>query len=173
MYMSLKKITTAVLAIGACLGFVAVLNAGSQNDAGCGLGSMIFEENRMADQVLAATTNGTFGNQTFGITTGTLNCGASAPDAVERRRSSVEQESFVAVNMRNLSREMAAGEGEYVASLASLLGCQESAVPYFGQFTQSRYGVLFPSTSVEPTALLSTLKSEMAQDAQLSSCLAL
>jgi hypothetical protein len=167
--MSLKKLATVITAVGLCLGMVAVLNAGSQNDAGCGLGSMVFKENRMADQVLAATTNGTFASQTFGITTGTLNCGASAPEPVQkRRRSSLEQESFVTVNMRNLSREMAAGEGEYVTSLASLLGCENT--PYFGHFTQSKYDALFPNTSVQPSALLSTLKAEMTRDAQLSSC---
>ena len=42
--------------------------------AGCGLGSMIFEPDSGFTQVFAATTNGTSGNQTFGITSGTSNC---------------------------------------------------------------------------------------------------
>ena len=43
--------------------------------AGCGLGSMIFGDQKGAIQILAATTNSIFGTQTFGITTGTSNCG--------------------------------------------------------------------------------------------------
>ncbi|RYZ63378.1 MAG: DUF3015 domain-containing protein, partial [Proteobacteria bacterium] len=39
--------------------------------AGCGLGNMILGKE---NQVFAATTNGTLGNQSFGITFGTLNC---------------------------------------------------------------------------------------------------
>ena len=46
-------------------------------DAGCGLGSMIITKNTKVMQVLAATTNGTSGSQTFGITFGTSNCSAN------------------------------------------------------------------------------------------------
>jgi hypothetical protein len=45
------------------------------NSTGCGLGTIIFEGQKgIAPQVLAVTTNGTSGNQTFGITSGTLGC---------------------------------------------------------------------------------------------------
>ena len=40
--------------------------------AGCGLGSLAFEPGE--GQISAATTNGTFYNQFFGISSGTLNC---------------------------------------------------------------------------------------------------
>ena len=36
--------------------------------AGCGLGSMVFGDQKGMIQILAATTNNTFGTQTFGIT---------------------------------------------------------------------------------------------------------
>ena len=52
--------------------------AGSYGDAGCGFGSMIFGNQAGFMQVFAATTNGTSGSQTFGITTGTLNCGGGS-----------------------------------------------------------------------------------------------
>src|SRR5438309_10501086 len=42
--------------------------------AGCGLGSMIFGDQKGAIQILAATTNSTFGTPTFGISSGTSNC---------------------------------------------------------------------------------------------------
>ena len=52
--------------------------------SGCGLGATVFEgQSGLFPNVLAATTNGTFGNQTFGLTSGTSGCDA---EAVERQR---------------------------------------------------------------------------------------
>ncbi|QQR88624.1 MAG: DUF3015 family protein [Myxococcales bacterium] len=47
--------------------------------AGCGLGSMLIDSDGFV-QVFAATLNGTSGNQTFGITSGTSNCGDTSPN---------------------------------------------------------------------------------------------
>ncbi len=45
----------------------------ADQDIGCGLGTMIFEgKSGLAPKVLGATTNGISGNQSFGITFGTL-----------------------------------------------------------------------------------------------------
>ena len=45
------------------------------SSAGCGAGSILFEGQKgPVPQILAVTTNGSFGNQTFGITSGTLGC---------------------------------------------------------------------------------------------------
>ena len=84
--------------------------AGSQNDAGCGVGNLIFKDNNsVAPQVLAATTNGTFGNQTFGITSGTLGCtGGGVTKMTQAQRAENKQDAFVTQNWRNINREMAA-----------------------------------------------------------------
>src|ERR1035437_393678 len=89
----------------AVAGLAAAASAG-QNDAGCGLGAQLFKENRPVDQVLAATTNGSFGTQTFGITTGTLGCTSGG-----LLKSSKEREVFTATNFRALEQELAAGSG--------------------------------------------------------------
>ena len=95
-----------------------VAQASGQNDAGCGLGSMLFKEQKPVHQIVAATTNGCFGNQTFGITTGTLGCTSGG-----LIKASKEREVFVATNLRAIERELAAGKGQYASSLASLSGC--------------------------------------------------
>lgn len=153
---------------GALLAAAAVLVASAvayakQNDAGCGVGSLIFKDNEPVQQILAATTNGTFGNQTFGITTGTLGC-----DSGGLIKTSKAQENFVTANWRDLSKEIAAGGGEYVDSLASLMGCSKAATPDFARFAQSRYEVLFPARDTAPQAMLKTLRKEMAKDATLA-----
>ncbi|HYG66757.1 MAG TPA: DUF3015 family protein, partial [Anaeromyxobacteraceae bacterium] len=57
---------------------------GRYGAAGCGLGSMAFGNTPGAVQILASTTNGLFGTQTFGITTGTSNCGEGIINARTR-----------------------------------------------------------------------------------------
>jgi len=162
----MRKIAT--LAAGAML-FASVAFAGTQNDAGCGVGSLIFKQNEMGGQILAATTNGTFGNQTFGITTGTLGCTA-AGNLSQSTRADVEraQKNFVTANYRDLSREMAQGQGEYLSSLADLLGCSPSAAPSFGKMAQKNYGQIFPSKNATPDAVLGVLKLDLKKDASLS-----
>lgn len=62
----------------AAAAFVAAFSASSAfavDSTGCGLGSMIFRGQRgLVPQILAVTTNGSFGTQTFGISTGTSGC---------------------------------------------------------------------------------------------------
>ena len=49
--------------------------ADAPGGAGCGWGNMLFKGQRgVATHVVAATTNGTSGNNTFGMTTGTNGC---------------------------------------------------------------------------------------------------
>ena len=54
---------------------VAAMAAGENNIGSCGWGAKLFDgQQGVAPQVLGATTNGTFGNQTFAITSGTSGC---------------------------------------------------------------------------------------------------
>ena len=151
----------SLLAAAGALLVAGVAMAGTQNDAGCGLGSLLFKEDQPAQQIVAATTNGTFGNQTFGITTGTLGCKNSL---IKQTKA---QENFVKANFRDLSREMAAGGGEYVSSLSSLLGCSDAAG--FAKFAQSDYSTLVPAPNTAPEAMLKTLKTEIQKTPALAS----
>lgn len=67
----MKKIVVAALVT-----LAAASSMAAQNNVGsCGWGSKVFEgKSGIAPQVLAVTTNGTSGNQTFGITFGTSGC---------------------------------------------------------------------------------------------------
>src|SRR3569623_1425632 len=71
-----NKLIIATLLTLSPLGLVMA----APNNVGCGVGTIIFDgQSGAAPQVLAATTNGILGNQTFGIT--------SAPSAVPRTAS--------------------------------------------------------------------------------------
>ena len=136
--------------------------ASGQNDAGCGLGSMLFKEQKPVHQILAATTNGCLGNQTFGITTGTLGCTSGG-----LIKSSKEREVFTATNLRALERELAAGNGQYASALASLTGCG-AKTPEFLSLAKARYEKLFPGAKVGAKELLENLDKEIAADSSLS-----
>jgi hypothetical protein len=83
--------------------------------AGCGLGSILLEgKEGTVFNVLAATLNGSSGNQTFGMSTGTLGC----EDAATAKVSSV---SFIEGNTVALSNDIARGEGEALSAYLTII----------------------------------------------------
>ena len=143
---------------------MAAPSAFAGNSAGCGLGHLLFQgQSGMIPNVLAATTNGSFGSQTFGMTTGTSGCNQN--DSVQNEKA---QEDFVAVNYEKLSEEMAQGRGQYVSALAELMGCNAAAHADFAHLSQTKYETLFSAPEMDAHAMLGTLKGEMAKDAVLS-----
>lgn len=118
--------------------------AGPQNNCGCGLGSMIFEgQDSLVTQVFAATTNGFFGNQTFGITSGTLGC--------ERPQTWVENEKlnkFVSENMDTLAVDIASGKGESLDTLAEIIQVPADRREKLYSALQSNFDNIYPSAKV-------------------------
>jgi hypothetical protein len=107
--------------------------------AGCGLGSLIFKPDSGFTQIFAATTNGTSGTQTFGITTGTSNC-------EDTRGGQTSARAFVETNRVALAKDIARGQGETIASLTELAGCHDAA--RVGQTLQRSFKQIFPSSRV-------------------------
>ncbi len=149
-------------ALAAVLVLSAAAHAGDQNDAGCGLGSMLFREQKPVHQIVAATTNGTFGNQTFGITSGTLGCTSGG-----LIKASKEREVFVATNLRAIARELADGKGQYASVLAGLFGCGSHSAEFLA-LSQARYENIFPSARIGAVELIRNLDQAIAGDAALS-----
>jgi hypothetical protein len=125
--------------------------------AGCGLGSLLFEPSTGFTQVLAATTNGTSGNQTFGITSGTSNCD-SGPG------SSASAKAFVQTNRSAMAKDIARGKGETISNLSALAGCRDSVA--VGSKLQREFKTIFPSAGVTDAQVsdkvVSVLKSEQS-----------
>ena len=98
--------------------------AGGNSNTGCGLGSMVIpNQDTVAMQVLAATTNGTSGNQTFGITSGSLNC--TKPMKIVMND---QAQKFVADNMDAIAVEVAAGQGENLDTLLSMMNVEDKTL---------------------------------------------
>jgi hypothetical protein len=100
---------------------------GSQNMAGCGLGSMVVADNSKWAQVGAAFLNST-GVQTSGITFGTSNCTEDGMSTASR-----EKDAFVEANIADIRRDLSVGSGEYLSSLSSFYGCKGDQVPSFNK----------------------------------------
>ena len=156
-----KKLIGLVLALFL---LPAAFAMAEEKGSGCGLGKKLFAgKSGTGNHVLAATTNGTSGNQTFGITSGTSGCDKDAVILNEK-----EQEVFVAANLANLSQQMAQGDGEHLRALATLMGCSTSVYTDFAGMTQAKYDALFPVVETGTPELLSGLKREMSAHPTLS-----
>ncbi|EQA62373.1 DUF3015 domain-containing protein [Leptospira alexanderi] len=159
-----KRIVSTVLSFAILAGAGLITNhaeAKGYGVAGCGLGSVLISGKGFV-QVFAATTNGSSGNQTFGITSGTSNCTADGIVKLEKA-----QEMFVAVNYESLEQEMAMGKGEKLESFAKLLGCDAGSVSRFGKLTKEKYSSLIKQDTT-PSLLLSAVKSEVKGEPSLS-----
>ncbi len=100
-------------------------------------------ERGIAPQVLAVTTNGTSGNQTFGISTGTLGC---EQDGVVQ--ASAQLSMYTGSSMDQLARDMSMGSGESLHALADILEVAPEDRQEFFTALQQNYGEIFNSADV-------------------------
>ena len=143
----MKKVLVSIAAVAA-LG--SAVFAGVNDQTGCGLGAMIIKDDSSALMLaLQATTNSTFGNQTFGITSGTSGCKKVKLTMNERAAE------FVASNMDQLAKEAAMGRGESVDTLAELLGAEDKAA--FAATLQKNYNRIYTSKDVKMADVLDNI----------------
>jgi hypothetical protein len=134
------------------------------SSSGCGLGTMLFEGQKgVAPQVLAVTTNGTSGNQTFGISSGTLGC---TQNGVVRPPTKVRV--LLMSSLDSLAVDTARGNGETLQSLASLLAVEEQDKARFFVAMQDNFVRIFPSENVTADEVFASMNAVLAEDAVLS-----
>ena len=134
------------------------------NVGGCGWGSKLMAGNQgIAPQVLAITTNGTFGNQTFAITSGTSGCTQNGVVS-----SNWKTAMFIDSNMNKLARDMSVGQGEALDSLASLLGVSSSDKEVFSNAVKSNFGTIFSSADITSQEVAANLKNVLSSSSVLS-----
>lgn len=152
-------ISTAVLTMAVS---TSALAAG--DSTGCGLGTMLMDGKQgVAPQVLAVTTNGTSGNQTFGISSGTLGCSQNGVV-----KSSVKLSMYTGANMQQIASDMSKGHGESLNTMASLMGIQKQDRSHFYQVAQTNFDKVFTSDKVTAGQVIHNLDNVMATDPQLA-----
>lgn len=138
--------------------------AGENNVGSCGWGSKVFEgQSGIFPQVFAATTNGSTGNQTFGVTSGTSGC---TQDGVVK--STWKTAMFIDGNREKLAHDMSSGSGESLESLAKLIGVQDQHKAAFFQATKENFAKIFSSDNATPDQVLVSLKQVLASDRALA-----
>ena len=127
--------------------------------AGCGLGSLIFKPDSGFTQIFAATTNGSSGTQTFGVSSGTSNCDTGAGNAKSAK-------AFVQTNRAALAKDIARGRGETISSLAALAGCSDSRA--VGIKLQHNFRTIFSSAKATDLQVSDSVVNVLSKDASLS-----
>lgn len=142
-----KILISMVVSAGLTTGLFAAANS----NAGCGLGSVIIDKQGLIWNVFQATTNGTSGNQTFGITSGTSGCEHSVSFLDSRTQE------FVASNMDAISQEIARGDGEHLDTLIELLDISDKGG--FKVALQENYNKLYKSKDSQSADVLDGVAS--------------
>ena len=155
------KQASMVLAMAVLCSPVAAANAGTmESGPGCGLGAMMWADSaakkHILQQSMIATTNAT-GMQTFAISSGTSGC---TNDGVVVQREKVNV--FAGINFQNLTQEMAQGQGEHLASLATLMGVPEESQPEFFSLAQDNYAKILRSSEATSVTMVNGLYLAMA-----------
>ena len=145
----MKKIVSLIAAIGLTTAVYA------NENTGCGLGSLIIKnQNTVVLQALAATTNGTSGNQTFGITSGTSNC-----DKPSNFVSNDKLNKFVGENMDELALDISAGRGETLETVAKLMNVENNEA--FSAKLQSNFTSIYSNENVTSAAVIDSIAKYM------------
>lgn len=151
----MKKIVIAALAT-----LAAASSMAAQNNVGsCGWGSKLFEgQSGVAPQVLAATTNGTSGNQTFAISSGTSGCTQDGVVSTHWKTA-----MYIDGNRVALARDAAAGQGESLNVLAEVMGVKAADRALFASTIKANFAAVFANEQVA-----ANLKSVLAANQQLA-----
>ncbi len=159
----MKKLSVLVTMLVSLI-FASSASAAGYGAAGCGWGGKVIGKNNDIMAQLGATIlNGVSSNKTFAQSSGTSGCGKVGLVTAEN-----EQTVFVASNYHNLAKQMAAGEGEDLNTLATLLGCPTDKTAQFRIFTRQNYSSIFASAETTPSGMLVSLKHDLSGDPTLS-----
>jgi len=142
---------------------VAMASAGGD---GCGWGNALFVgQCGTGPHVLAATTNNTFGNNTFGMTFGTNGCSVAG-------KLSYGGKNVVSAIMNEFSEDVARGEGDALNTVAVLYGVEPTDRDTFASVMHENFAVLFPNEDVTVDEMIVSMENVMKADPTLTKYLA-
>jgi hypothetical protein len=144
----MKKLFTSV----ASLTILSVsAYAGGNSNTGCGLGSMLIPvQDTVATQVLASVSNVT--SQPFGITSGSLNC--TKPFKLVMNEKA---QRFVAENMDAIAEDVAAGQGENLDTLLSMMKVKNKELA--ASKLKANFSSIYSSSDVNSAVVLDNIAS--------------
>ena len=153
----MKKLMCGAVLLTASSSAFAVAPGGP----GCGWGNMLFDGQSGPVHFLASTTNGTSGNNTFGMTSGTNGCSIDGT-------LTYGGQSMLGAIMDEFSQDVAMGNGEALNAVAVMMGVEPQDRQTFAEVTHENFNVIFPSEDVTAKEVLDSLQAVMKADARLA-----
>ncbi|HVL01457.1 MAG TPA: DUF3015 domain-containing protein [Dongiaceae bacterium] len=156
----MKKVLIGALLLGTSTLAMAEAPGGPN----CGWGNMLFKgQSGLGPHFLASWTNGTSGNATFGMTTGTNGC--SANGTLTYGGKALVGMSGV---MDEFIEDAANGKGEAMTAVAVSMGVKPEDRDAFAAAVHSNFNTIFPTADVTAEQVYSSLVEVMKSDATLS-----
>lgn len=155
----MKKLLIGAMLLGMSSSAFAVAPGGP----GCGWGNMLFAgHSGLAYHVLASIVNGTSGNKTFGMTTGTNGCSTNGA-------LTYGGQNLLAMNgmLDQVAQNMAQGHGEALTALAVSMGVHKQDRAHFDQVMHQNFARIYPTDSVTAGQVMANIDHVMAQDQTL------
>lgn len=154
----MKKIIAASI-LAACATTAFAEAPGGPN---CGWGNLIFKgQSGLIPHFGASTTNGTSGNATFGMTSGTNGCSVDGTITYGGKQ-------LVGSLMGELTEDVARGEGDALSALAAVLGVVPEDRAVFAAAAHQNFERIFPSAEVTADQVIAALYEVMSEDARLA-----
>jgi len=154
----MKRIILAVLLINVSGAAFAVAPGGPN----CGWGNALFEgQSGLGIHLLATITDGTSGNATFGMTSGTNGCSTDGTLTYGGK-------SMVSALMDEFSEDVARGDGEALTAVAVSLGVTEEDRSVFNQVMHDNFITMFPSDQVTAEEVTASIITLMRDDSVLA-----
>ncbi|HAB05642.1 MAG: DUF3015 domain-containing protein [Alloalcanivorax venustensis] len=156
----MKKVLLAAALLGASVSAQAVAPGGP----GCGWGNLIFEgKSGMPVHLLATIVNGTSGNATFGMTSGTNGCDTNGA-------LTYSGESLLSMNgvLEEVAQDMATGEGEALTALSVSIGVSGDDRAYFNSVMHENFASIFPRQDVSAGEVMQQITAVMQNDQKLA-----
>jgi len=130
----------------------------------CGWGNMLFDgKSGLGSHIIASTTNGTSGNKTFGMTSGTNGC--STNGALSYGGNAWVDASEI---MDEFSEDVARGHGDALDAVAVMIGVQQQGRETFAQVMHENFTTLFPSEDVTAEEVMTSVNNVMKNDDRLA-----
>lgn len=156
----MKKVLIGALLLGTS----SLAMAEAPGGPNCGWGNMIFKgQSGMIPHLAASLTNGTSGNATFGMTTGTNGCSVNG---------TLTYGGTPLISMEGVLDEFIAdaanGQGDAMNAVAVSLGIQPEDRDAFAQAMHQNFDTLFPSADVTAADVYASILEVMKSDARLA-----
>lgn len=156
----MKKLIIATAIMGSSM----LANADAAGGNNCGWGNMILEGNSGLPMHLIATViNGTSGNATLGMTSGTNGCSTDG-------KLTYGGQSLLAMNgfLNEVSEDIAMGDGEALSALVVSMGVEQQDRQLFKTVAHQNFDKIFTHQDITVEEFSANLKTVIEADTRLA-----